>query len=472
MALTKAHNRMIEGAAVNVKDFGAVGDGVTDDTAAIQAAIDSLGSSGGTVYMPKGIYKTTAAIIVKDSVILKGSGKSTWGTTQGTVINNSTASGPILQIGNAAFNRGMAVEDLDLVGASKQIDGLEILDDCYNIKLGNIGVNNCDNAFVFNNCWNINASSLVANTANTGFYFTGTAGGTSSIFTSCVAYTCTNYGWHFAVPGWTYSSWHSCGADNAGVGLYVAGGSYRGSSFYNWGFENCATSCIKVNNVNADIVLNSVNFSVNNGASAVYFDIDDCRRCVIRDVVLTSGSIPTQDLFDLTGNTGDIILENWYFNASGGTGDFSGILNDRIQLNSSYFWGNTSLTQLGHVRDYYKDLSQEMLGLGVSDLTVSGRVVYRSHIAVSTNGGGNRFLIGDGASPIFSLTRVKDYEIIRITNVDSTNQVGFRTEAYTGNPPGIVAHSTTAATTIYLDPGDTVQFMKYPDGKLHEIKQA
>jgi polygalacturonase len=29
MALTKATHRMIEGASVNVKDFGAVGDGVT-----------------------------------------------------------------------------------------------------------------------------------------------------------------------------------------------------------------------------------------------------------------------------------------------------------------------------------------------------------------------------------------------------------------------------------------------------------
>ena len=33
MALTKAHNRMIDGAEVNAKDFGAVGNGVADDTA-------------------------------------------------------------------------------------------------------------------------------------------------------------------------------------------------------------------------------------------------------------------------------------------------------------------------------------------------------------------------------------------------------------------------------------------------------
>ena len=42
---------------VDVKtDFGAKGDGVTDDTAAIQAAVDSLITSGGTVILPPGIY--------------------------------------------------------------------------------------------------------------------------------------------------------------------------------------------------------------------------------------------------------------------------------------------------------------------------------------------------------------------------------------------------------------------------------
>jgi len=45
--------------AVNVKDFGAVGDGVADDTAAIQAAIDSL---SGTIYFPDGNYVTSSTI--------------------------------------------------------------------------------------------------------------------------------------------------------------------------------------------------------------------------------------------------------------------------------------------------------------------------------------------------------------------------------------------------------------------------
>lgn len=54
---------MIEGAVINVLDYGAVGDGTTDDTAAIQAAVDA--NPNGTVFFPTGAYKVTDTITVE-----------------------------------------------------------------------------------------------------------------------------------------------------------------------------------------------------------------------------------------------------------------------------------------------------------------------------------------------------------------------------------------------------------------------
>lgn len=60
MALTKAHFRMIEGTTLNIKDFGAVGDGVTDSTAAFVAAATAM-SSNATLRLPSGTYLISAA---------------------------------------------------------------------------------------------------------------------------------------------------------------------------------------------------------------------------------------------------------------------------------------------------------------------------------------------------------------------------------------------------------------------------
>jgi hypothetical protein len=67
MSLTKATYSMINGACINVKDFGAVGDGATNDTAAVQAAINKcLQAPFPALYFPAGSY------YVRDGVVVDG----------------------------------------------------------------------------------------------------------------------------------------------------------------------------------------------------------------------------------------------------------------------------------------------------------------------------------------------------------------------------------------------------------------
>ncbi len=66
---------------VNVKDLGAVGDGVADDTAAIQQALDAA-TSGSTVYLPAGTYRLTDTLRLEKGggiygMLLVGHGRDT-----------------------------------------------------------------------------------------------------------------------------------------------------------------------------------------------------------------------------------------------------------------------------------------------------------------------------------------------------------------------------------------------------------
>ena len=74
-------------ATINVRQFGAVGDGVADDTFAIQAAIDSLSAYGGGVAVPPGVYRITAGIKMRPNIVLQGNGGAT--IIQGNAANLS-----------------------------------------------------------------------------------------------------------------------------------------------------------------------------------------------------------------------------------------------------------------------------------------------------------------------------------------------------------------------------------------------
>jgi len=88
---------------VNVKDFGAVGDGATDDTAAIQAAV----AIGGRVFVPEGVYRHSNLNITKDTIL--------YGEGSGSVLKKLDAtSGNMLTCVVASVN--LAVRDLTFDG--------------------------------------------------------------------------------------------------------------------------------------------------------------------------------------------------------------------------------------------------------------------------------------------------------------------------------------------------------------------
>ena len=90
---------------VSVKDFGAVGNGIADDTVAIGNAIVSMGVSpyGGTVFFPAGDYKVSQTIsVVNNAVVLMGSGAG--GSGSGTGFSGNAGTQIIYPADRGAFN--------------------------------------------------------------------------------------------------------------------------------------------------------------------------------------------------------------------------------------------------------------------------------------------------------------------------------------------------------------------------------
>lgn len=98
MSLTKATYSMIEGAAVNLLDYGAVGDGVTDDTAALNAALSAAVANYKCLFIPAGTYLITSNITVPTpSNVQRGF----------TILGEGKHYGSILKFSGAAVTTGL-----------------------------------------------------------------------------------------------------------------------------------------------------------------------------------------------------------------------------------------------------------------------------------------------------------------------------------------------------------------------------
>lgn len=87
MALTKVQNRMIAAARLTPQDFGAVGDGVADDTIAMQSYINAVSADGIKQYRISGRYKITAQIDMADGQFV---GDGAFNNVESTIVTDTT----------------------------------------------------------------------------------------------------------------------------------------------------------------------------------------------------------------------------------------------------------------------------------------------------------------------------------------------------------------------------------------------
>lgn len=104
--------------AVSVRDFGAVGDGVTDDTAAINRAIQQIYNSiyndastkvRRTLTFPAGTYLVSSSILVPPYASLRGDGR------QNSILSSANTSAPILKTTSSQFNDSGSTTSRDLL---------------------------------------------------------------------------------------------------------------------------------------------------------------------------------------------------------------------------------------------------------------------------------------------------------------------------------------------------------------------
>lgn len=230
---------------VNVKDFGAKGDGVTDDTIAIQNAIDyvqnintasvllSDGTNstrfGGCVYIPNGKYKLTSSLIVRKinaqgdgSVSPNFSGVTIFGDGHTSTVLDGTScvSTPLKIEGSHAY-----IHDIQVLNS--QLNGIEVT--AWKVNIERVFINN---PFRDGICFNSGflgkiSKCLVWSAGQYGFSFNGFH--TSMLIENNYALHCSLGGYFVGNRsdmntslGMVYSKFNSNACDHTTVGFTLA----------------------------------------------------------------------------------------------------------------------------------------------------------------------------------------------------------------------------------------------------------
>lgn len=193
--------------------FGAVGDGITNDATAIQAAIDT----GLPVYFSKKSYKINSTITITKPIILIGSTSQRLETGRCN-LDFSSVTGNAIVIGV----QGVTIEDLNFLGDRTNTICFDI-ENFYKLTLNRCGIFKFNKGIYTNRAWNIGINNCIFEFCNT-----------------CIEMNGTNTSWSIVGTNFYWSTY--------GI---VSNTELDYSALYACGFDSCDT-CIQLGHSNAD----------------------------------------------------------------------------------------------------------------------------------------------------------------------------------------------------------------------------
>tara|TARA_R110001632_G_C11336588_1_gene417017 strand:- start:50 stop:2245 length:2196 start_codon:yes stop_codon:yes gene_type:complete len=275
----------------NVKDFGAKGDGTTDDSAAIQAALDLQGQ----VYIPSGTYLINTTLRIKSNTKLYGDGIEATILKEGG--NGTTLSGMHTSIlenqayfdNDADGNDSMHVENIAFHGQRST----PIADGAVTTNKGIGGV-------YFKYASRSRIRDCYFKDGWCGFVITGTRTGfnsqsQNSIF-DCTVYNATswNQNGNAGVPrgiliNTAYTYMRGCSTNSCATGFYIGGEQIvvDACNAFNWTYDNgfyCLAPELAMSNCRADgnNYGNGITLAYNTGAQLTNCFVRDCSNMGFR----------------------------------------------------------------------------------------------------------------------------------------------------------------------------------------------
>ena len=265
--------------SVSVKDFGAVGDGVADDTAAIQAA---LGAGLGAVHFPPGVYCVSTELVIPDGGGIIGAGAH-WKRRVGyvysgvcqTVLKYIGAGGPNSCVVRVS-NKAVGVKGTDFSApTTDDLTDIHVRDfhvDANNLAEIGVYIYRAGNQCTLNNITAEKAKKF--NQVHLGCF--------AAVFGTFGAYECEEHG---VAVGWDIFSWVSAEAtcfaysatfltaNNGTAGTYVVG-------------------------TGTDLDGSGGKFSVGRGSTVrIISESNDGRACLLSQFNISSGAGGTSTYF-------------------------------------------------------------------------------------------------------------------------------------------------------------------------------